>query len=50
MNKISTSVYMRSSTNFWHARSSYINDSYVGIVSSLGLTPIVKKNFEKCEA
>ena len=50
MNKTSTSVYMLSSTNFWHARLCHINDRYVGIMSSLGLIPMVKKNFEKCEA
>ena len=50
MNKTSTSVYMFSSTNFLHARLCHINGRYVGIMSSLGLIPMVKKNFEKCEA
>ena len=50
MNKVSTSVYMFSSTNFWHARLCHINDRYVVIMSSLGLIPMVKKNFEKCNA
>ena len=50
MNKTSTSVYMLSSTNFWHARLCHINDRYVGIMSGLGLIPMVKNNFEKCEA
>ena len=45
MNKTSTSVYMLSSTNFWHARVCNINDRYVGIMSSLGLIPMFKKNF-----
>ena len=43
MNKTSTSVYMLSSTNFWHARLCHINDRYVGIMSILGLIPIVKR-------
>lgn len=51
MNKTSSSsVYMLSSTNFWHARLCHINNHYVGIMSSLGLIPMIKKNFEKCEA
>ncbi|KAL3369156.1 hypothetical protein AABB24_009792 [Solanum stoloniferum] len=50
VNKTSSSVYMPSSTNFWHARLCHINDRYVGIMSSLGLISMVKKNFEKCEA
>ena len=49
MNKTSTSVYMFSSTNFWHARLCHISDRYIGIMSSLGLIPMVKNNFEKCE-
>ena len=50
MNKTSTSVYMFSSTNFWHARLCHINDRYVEIMSNLGLIPMVKKNLEKCES
>lgn len=49
-NKKSTSVYMLSSINFWHARLCHINERYVGIMSSLGLIPMIKKNIEKCEA
>ena len=48
-NKVSTSVYMLSSTNFWHAPLCHINDRYVSIMSGLGLIPMVKKNVEKCE-
>ena len=49
-NKASTSsVYMLSSINFWHARLCHINSRYVGIMSSLGLIPRLSKNFEKCE-
>ena len=50
MNNISLSVYMLSFTNFWHARLCHTNNCYVGIMSSLGLIPMVNKNFEKCEA
>ena len=50
MNKTSTSVYILSSINIWHARLCHINDRYVGIMSSLGLIPMVKNNFEKHEA
>ncbi|XP_047265013.1 uncharacterized protein LOC107865557 isoform X1 [Capsicum annuum] len=49
MNKSSTSVYMLSSINFWHSRLCHINERYVGIMSSLRLIPMIKKNFE-CEA
>ena len=39
-NKASTSsVYMFSSINFWHAHLCHINSRYVGIVSSLVLIP-----------
>ena len=49
-NKTSTSsVYMLSSINFWHARLCHINNKYVGIMSSLGLIPRLSKDFEKCE-
>lgn len=49
-NKASTSsVYMLSSINFWHARLCHINSRYVGIMSSLGLIPRLSKDFEKCE-
>ena len=49
-NKASTSsVYMLSSINFWHARLCHINSRYVRIMSSLGLIPRLSKNFEKCE-
>ena len=49
-NKVSTSsVYMLSSINFWHARLFHINIRYVGIMSSLGLIPRLSKDFEKCE-
>ena len=44
-----SSVYMLSSINFWHARLCHINSRYVGIMSSLGLIPRLSKNFEKCE-
>ena len=47
MYKTSTSVYMFSSTNFWHDCLCHINECYVGIMSSLGLIPMIKKNFEK---
>ena len=50
MNKISTFVYMLSSTNFWHARLCHINFCYVWIMRIVRLIPIVKKNFEKCES
>ena len=49
-NKASTSsIYMLSSINFWHARLWYINSRYVGTMSSLGLIPRLSKDFEKCE-
>ena len=49
-NKASTSsVYILSSINFWHARLCHINCRYVGIMSSLGLIPRLSKDFEKCE-
>ena len=49
-NKASTSsVYMLSSINFWHAHLCHINSRYVGIMSSLGLIPRLSKDFEKCE-
>ena len=49
-NKASTSsVYMLSSINFWHARLCHINSKYVGIMSGLGLIPRLSKDFEKCE-
>ena len=49
-NKASTSsVYILSSINFWHARLCHINSRYVGIMSSLGLIPRLSKDFEKCE-
>ena len=49
-NKASTSsVYMFSSINFWHARLCHISSRYVGIMSSLGLIPRLSKDFQKCE-
>ena len=49
-NKTSTSsVYMLSSIDFWHARLCHITSRYVGIMSSLGLIPRLSKDFEKCE-
>ena len=49
-NKASTSsVYMLSFINFWHARLCHINSRYVGIMRSLGLIPRLSKDFEKCE-
>ena len=49
-NKASTSsVYMLSSINFWHACFCHINSRYVGIISSLELIPKLSKDFEKCE-
>ena len=43
-NKASTSsVYMFSSINFWHACLCHINSRYVGIMSSLGLIPRLSK-------
>ena len=49
-NKASTSsIYMLSSINFWHAPLCHINSRYVGIMSSLGLIPRWSKYFEKCE-
>ena len=49
-NKVSTSsVYMFSSINFWHACLCHINSRYVGVMSSLGLIPRLSKDFEKCE-
>ena len=46
-NKASTSsVYILSSINFWHACLCHINSRYVGIVSSLGLIPRLLKDFE----
>ena len=43
-NKASTSsVYMLSSINFWHACLCHINSRYVGIMSSLGLIPRLPK-------
>ena len=50
LTKASTSsVYMLSSINFWHARLCHINSRYVQIMSSLGLIPNLSKVFEKCE-
>ena len=47
-NKASTSsVYMLSSINFWHAHLCHINSRYVRIMSSLGLIPRLSKDFEK---
>ena len=49
-NKVSTSsVYMFSSVNFWHACLCHINSRYVRIISSLGLIPRLSKDFEKWE-
>ena len=49
-NKASTSsVYMLSFINFWHACLCHINSMYVGIMSSLVLIPGLSKDFEKCE-
>ena len=49
-NKASTSsVYMLSSINFWHACLCHINSRYVGIMNSLRLIPTLSKDFEKCE-
>ena len=49
-NKASTSsVYMLSSINFWHASLCHINSRHVGIMSRLGLIPRLSKYFEKCE-
>ena len=49
-NKASTSsIFMLSSINFWHARLCHINSRYMGIMSSLGLIPRLSKYFEKCE-
>ena len=49
-NKTSTSsVYMLSSINFWHAHLCHINSRYIGIISSLGLIPRLSKDFEKCK-
>ena len=45
-----SSVYMLSSVNFWHARLCHINNRYVGIMSNIGLIPWLTKGFEKCEA
>ena len=46
-NKASTSsVYILSSINFWHACLCHINSRYVGIVSSLGLILRLLKDFE----
>ena len=46
-NKASTSsVYILSFINFWHACLCHINSRYVGIVSSLGLIPRLLKDFE----
>ena len=44
-----SSIYVLSSVNFWHAHLCHINSRYVGIMSSLGLIPRLSKNFEKCE-
>ena len=50
INKASTSsVYMLSCLNFWHARLCHINSRYVGTMSQLGLILKLNKNFEKCE-
>ena len=48
-NASTSSVYMLSSINFWHARLSHINSRYVRIMSSLGLISRLSKDFEKCE-
>ena len=49
-NKASTSsVYMFSSINFWHAHLCHINSRYVEIMNSLGLISRLSKDFEKCE-
>ena len=43
MNKTSTSFYMLSSTNFWHARLCHIHDCYVGTMRSLVQFPIYSR-------
>ena len=49
-NKASTSsFYMLSSINCWHAHLCHMNNRYVGIMSSLGLILRLSKYFEKCE-
>ena len=49
-NKAQTSsVYILSSINFWHAYLCHINSRYVGIMSSLGLIPSLSTDFEICE-
>ena len=49
-NKASTSsVYMLSSFNFWHARLCHINSRYMRIMISLRLILRLSKYFEKCE-
>ena len=46
IDKASTnSVYMLSYINFWNACLCHINSRYMGIVSSLGLIPILSKEF-----
>ena len=50
INKSGTSsVYMLSCVNFWHARLCHINSRYVGMMSGLGLIPKLNNKFEKCE-
>ena len=44
-----SSIYMLSSIDFWHACLCHINSRYVGTMSILGLIPRLSKDFEKCE-
>ena len=45
-----SSIYMLSFVNFWHACLCHINSRYVGITGNIGLIPRLTKDFEKCEA
>ena len=45
-----SSIYMLSFMNFWHARLCHINNRYVGIMSNIELIPRLTKDIEKCEA
>lgn len=49
MNKTSTSVYIVSCVNTWHARLCHINGKYLKDMSHVGLLPKLHNELEKCE-
>ena len=49
MNKTTSSVYIVSCVNMWHARLCHVNSKYLKNMSHVGLLPKLHNNFEKCE-